>query len=44
MENNPSASNILKKIEKILKRTEKYSKTDEIICACYLYKFLEYEM
>lgn len=42
MENNPSASSILEKVEKVIRKTEKTLATDEIICACYLYKFLEY--
>lgn len=42
MENCPSAPGILQKVKKILRRTDKYSLTDEVVCACYLYKFLEY--
>ena len=42
MENYPSSLSVLEKVEKVLRRTEKTLATDEIVCACYLYKFLEY--
>ena len=36
------SESILIKVSRILNRTEKYLKTDEIVCACYLYRFREY--
>lgn len=36
------SENILIKASRILNRTETYLKTDEIVCACYLYRFREY--
>ena len=33
-----SDESILKRAERFYKKTEKYIKTDEVICACYLYK------
>lgn len=39
----PSSGSVLEKIEKILKKSNKYLITDEIMCACYLYKFLKYK-
>ena len=34
-------SDILDKVDKILKITDKTLATDEIVCACYLNRFLE---
>lgn len=41
-ENSQRTESILERASKLLKRTGKYSRTDEIVCACYLLKFKEY--
>lgn len=37
-----SIKSILDRVEKILLKNEKYMASDEIICACYLYRFMKY--
>ena len=32
---------IIKQVDKVIKKTENYLKSDEVICACYLYKYAE---
>jgi len=32
---------VLNRVEGVLKKTENYLKSDEIVCACYLCKYLE---
>ena len=36
---NSSLKNVIKNI---ISRNEKYKSTDELLCACYLYRFLKY--
>lgn len=39
--NNDLEQSILNRVDKLVKKTEEYLKSDEIICACYLYKYIE---